>query len=140
LIVLDTNVLSELFRPAPSGNVVTWLQAQPANTLFITSVTEAELRYGVGLVPEGRRKVLLSEKVDLVLGEDFGGRILAFDSAAAKAFADIVVTRRRAGRPISQADGQIAAIARSQSADLATRNAADFEGCGVRIFNPWVSD
>jgi predicted nucleic acid-binding protein len=140
LIVLDTNGLSALFRPAPSGDVIAWLKAQPANALFITSVTEAELRHGVGLVPEGQRKMVLAARVDLVLIEDFDRRILPFDSAAAKAFADIFVTRRQAGRRISHADGQIAAIARSQGADLATRNVADFEGCGVRIFNPWLSD
>ncbi len=139
MILLDTNIVSELMRPAPSQAVMSWLAAQPAASLFISAVTEAELRYGVMLLPEGRKRAELVAAIEGMLAEDFAGRILPFDSAAALAFAGIAATRRQAGRPISQFDAQIAAIAHSRGAELATRNVADFEGCGVEIINPWES-
>ena len=137
MILLDTNIVSELMRPAPSHAVMSWLAAQPAASLFISAVTEAELRYGVMLLPEGRKRAELVSAIEAMLAEDFAGRILPFDSAAAMAFADISSSRRQAGRPISQFDAQIAAIARSRGAELATRNVADFEGSGVEVINPW---
>ena len=137
MILLDTNIVSELMRPAPSQAVMSWLAAQPAASLFISAVTEAELRYGVMLLPEGRKRAELVAAIEGMLAEDFTGRILPFDSAAALAFAGIAAGRRQAGRPISQFDAQIAAITRSRGAELATRNVADFEGCGVEIINPW---
>jgi predicted nucleic acid-binding protein len=137
MILLDTNIVSELMRPMPSQTVMSWLAAQPAASLFISSVTEAELRYGGLLMPEGRKRAELVATIEVMLAEDFAGRILPFDSAAAIAFASIAAGRRQAGRPISQFDAQIAAIARSRGAELATRNVADFEACGVEIINPW---
>ena len=137
MILLDTNIVSELMRPMPSQTVMSWLAAQPAASLFISAVTEAELRYGVLLLPEGRKRAELVAAIEGMLAEDFVGRILPFDSAAAVAFAAIAAGRRQAGRPISQFDAQIAAIAQSRGAELATRNVADFEGCGVEIINPW---
>lgn len=139
MILLDTNILSELMRPAPSPAVMSWLAAQPAASLFISAVTEAELRYGVLLLPEGRRRADLIAALEAMLTEDFVGRILPFDSAAALAFAAIAASRRQAGKPISQFDAQIAAIARSRGAVLATRNVADFAECGVEIINPWTA-
>ncbi len=139
MILLDTNIVSELMRPAPSPAVMSWLGAQPASSLFISAVTEAELRYGVMLLPEGRRRADLMTALEAMLAEDFAARILPFDSAAAAAFAVIAASRRQAGKPISQFDAQIAAIAQSRGAALATRNLADFAECGVEIINPWTA-
>jgi toxin FitB len=137
MILLDTNVLSELMRPAPSAAVESWIGRQPVASIFISAITEAELRYGVALLSEGRRQVQLLAKIEAMLAEDFAGRILPFDSPAASAYADIAVTRRRSGRPISQADAQIAAIASSRGASLATRNKDDFVDCGIDVVDPW---
>lgn len=139
MIILDTNVLSELMRPAPEVRVVDWVARQPAASLFTTTVTEAEIRYGLGLLPDSRRKAALEVAVAGMFDEDLGGRILPFDRAAADAYAALAVARRRAGRPISQFDAQIAAICRSRDAVLATRNATDFTGCNIEIRNPWTA-
>ena len=139
MILLDTNILSELMRPTPEAAVEQWLADQPAASVFISAITEAELRYGLALMPPGKRRSALAVEIENMLGEDFSGRILPFDSPAAVAFAEIPAERRHAGRPISQADAQIAAIARSRGAAPATRNVPDFEGCGVEIINPWSS-
>ena len=138
MILLDTNILSELMRPVPEKGVEQWLADQPDASVFISAITEAELRYGVALLPAGKRRSALTAVIEDMLGEDFTGRILPFDSAAAVAFAEIAATRRQAGRPIAQADAQIAAIARSRGAALATRNVPDFEGCGIELVNPWT--
>lgn len=137
MILLDTNVLSELMRPLPATEVERWLGEQPSASLFISAVTEAELRFGLALLPDGKRRTKLIEEVENMLAEDFAGCILAFDSAAAVACAEIASERRKAGRPISQADAQIAAIAQSRGANLATRNVSDFEDCGIQLINPW---
>ncbi len=137
MILLDTNILSELMRPAPDPAVERWLAVQPDASMFISAITEAELRYGAALLPSGKRRSALTAEIDGMLEEDFDGRILPFDRLAAQAFAEIAADRRQAGRPISQADAQIAAIARSRGASLATRNVPDFDGCGVEVINPW---
>jgi len=139
MILLDTNVVSELMRPAPSDTVENWISGHPTASLFITAITEAELRYGVALLTEGQRKRSLLVQVEAMLVEDFADRILPFDSSAASAYAQIAATRRQAGRPITQADAQIAAIAVARGATVATRNIADFEGCGVTLVNPWAA-
>jgi predicted nucleic acid-binding protein len=137
VIVLDTNVLSELMKPAPHGNVMRWMAAQPASSLYTTSITQSEILHGILLLPAGRRRKDFEAAAEAMFKEDFGGRILAFASDAALTYARIAVERRRAGRPISQADAQIAAIARSTGAALATRNTADFDNCGVNVVDPW---
>jgi predicted nucleic acid-binding protein len=138
MIILDTNVVSELLRPAPSSAVEAWLAAQDGATVFFTAIAEAELRLGVAILPAGRRRTSLAEAIDAMLEEDFRDRILPFDTAAAQAYATIAATRRAAGRPISQFDCQIAAIARIRQALLATRNTADYEDCGIEVINPWL--
>jgi predicted nucleic acid-binding protein len=137
VIVLDTNVLSETIRPVPDSGVMRWLEAEPPGSLFATAVTEAELLYGARLLPAGRRRQALEHALRQLFVEDFAGRMLSFDSAAADAFATIAAGRRRLGRPIATFDAQIAAIARAHGATVATRNVGDFEACGVRIVNPW---
>lgn len=137
MIVLDTNVVSELTRPAPSNAVVGWLRRQAAFDLFLTAVTEAELRYGVEILPAGRRRNAILAEVEGVIGEDFAGRILPFDSDAAGLYAVIAASRRASGNSISQSDAQIAAIARSRGAAVATRDVEGFTGCGIEVINPW---
>jgi predicted nucleic acid-binding protein len=137
MIVLDTNVVSELLRHAPAPAVEAWLAAQDGAEVYFTAVSEAELRHGVAILPAGRRRDALTEAVGCILTEDFRERILPFDSAAAKTYAVIAADRRAAGRPISQLDCQIAAIARTQGAAVATRNVRDFEGCGLDVIDPW---
>ena len=137
MIVLDTNVVSELLRPAPARQVESWLAARDGATIYFTAVGEAELRHGVAILPAGRRRSALAEAIEGMLEEDFLDRILPFDRAAARAYATIAAERRAAGRPISQFDCQIAAIARARDAAVATRNTVDFEGCGVELIDPW---
>ena len=105
--------------------------------MFITTITQAEVLYGVELLPAGKRRMRLSVAIDKLFAEDFKGRILSFDEDSARVFAKIVTGREAAGRPISQFDAMIAAIARSHSAAVATRNTHDFEHCGIRVINPW---
>ncbi len=138
MIILDTNVLSELLRPAPSPEVIAWLTRQPSPRLFTTAVTQAEILYGVELLPKSKRKSQFEAIAVAIFEQDFPARVLPFDMEAARVFPKIAVSRRAAGRPISQLDAQIAAIALSRRAAIATRNTADFEGCGVQIFNPWL--
>jgi toxin FitB len=139
MIVLDTNVLSEPWRPNPSPIVMDWMRSQPATALFTTAITVAELYYGLELLPHGKRRRSLAIEVDRVFAEDFAGRVLPFDSAAAREYAAIAAARRRAGRPTSPADAQIAAIARSRGAGVATRNIGDYADCGISVVNPWDS-
>jgi toxin FitB len=139
VIVLDTNVLSELMRAQPAASVMAWFTARPVASLFTTTITQAEILYGIGLVSLGRRRSRLEESARQMFGTDFADRILPFDSSAAEAYAAIAAARQRSGRPIAQFDAQIAAIARSRDADVATRNVADFEGCGLRVLDPWAS-
>lgn len=137
MIVLDTNVVSELMKAAPADEVVAWIGARPARSFYTTSITQAEILHGVRLLPPGHRREELEEAARAMFREDFDGRVLAFGTDAAPAYARIAVERREAGRPISQFDAQIAAIARCFGASLATRNVKDFEGCGIDVIDPW---
>lgn len=137
MIILDTNVISELLRPAPDQRVVDWLGACDGTQVYLTAITEAELRLGVAILPAGKRRDGLAEMIDQIIREDFAGRVLPFDSLAATAFAAIAANRRAMGRPIAHADCQIAAIAQTTTATVATRNTPDFADCGIRLINPW---
>jgi hypothetical protein len=137
MIVLDTNVLSETLRRRPADSVRRWLQTQPPTSLFTTTVCEAEILYGLALMPLGRRRTALERAFSAIFDEEFLDRILPFDRAAASAFAEIAATRRRMGRPIGEFDAQVAAIAQSRGAAVATRNVEDFAGCGISIIDPW---
>ena len=136
-IVLDTNVVSELLRPTPAKQVEAWLSVQDGAKVYFTTVGEAELLHGVAILPVGRRRTALSKAIEGILEEDFRARILPFDRAAARIYAVIAAERRAAGRPINQFDCQIAAIARANEAAIATRNTADFNGCGIVVIDPW---
>lgn len=137
-LLLDTNVLSEILRSVPDPKVLAWFSAQREDQLFVSAVTQAEMLLGARLLPEGRRRQRLEEALRGLFDTDFDARMLPFDRDAVGHYVDIVASRRRAGRPISQFDAQIAAIARCRGLSLATRNVRDFEGCGLRVADPWA--
>ncbi len=139
MIVLDTNVVSELMRPKPASTVLAWLQGQPGNDLYTTAITVAEIRYGIARLPSGRRRHALGQAAGEVFAA-FPDQVLSFDLAAADAYADVVATRDRLGVPIDGFDAQIAAICRTRAAVLATRNTKDFVDTGIRIIDPWQDD
>jgi toxin FitB len=130
-------VLSELMRPKPFHRVAAWVAKQPAIELFTTSITEAEIFYGIELLSKGKRREGLLAAAEAMFAEDFAGRIFGFESDAARVFSSIAAHRRQLGRPITHADAQIAAIARVRRAKLATRNVADFGDCGLDVVDPW---
>lgn len=136
MIVLDTNVLSEAMRPSPDGRVLGWMNDQAAETLFLSSVTVAELLFGVRSLPHGRRRGDLTRQLDGALAL-FAGRVLPFDEAAALLYADMAVHARSAGRPLPEADGFIAATAAAHGFGIATRNIRDFLDTGVDLIDPW---
>ena len=138
MIVLDSNVLSELMRATPDDRVLRWVEGQPAAALCTTAVSVAEIRFGIERLPAGRRRTALRNAADDVFGA-FAAQVLPFDADAAREYADVVVQRDRAGVPISGFDAQIAAICRSRGATLATRNTVDFTGTGVELVDPWQS-
>jgi len=138
MIVLDTNVISEAMSTAPHPNVARWLSAQVSTEMFTTSISLAEILYGIELLPAGKRRTRLIASAEIMFAKLFSGRILVFDESAARTFPRIAVDRRLRGRPITLLDAQIAAITRASRARLATRNVADFEYCGIRLVNPWV--
>jgi predicted nucleic acid-binding protein len=137
MIVLDTNVISEMMRPQPHPGVVAWVSAQPRNELYTTSINRAEILYGIAAMPEGRRRVEIAGLVESMFTEDFADRILPFDAEAAPFYARIVATRRQAGAPIDGFDALIAAVALRFDAQIATRDVGGFEGCGLAIIEPW---
>ena len=124
-------------RSVPSPEVMAWLDERPKHDLYVTAVTQAEILTGIAFLPGGRKRSELAEAAEYAFNNLFSGRVLTFDSAAARAYADITSARRSAGKPISQFDGQIAAIARSRSMTVATRNVSDYQGCGITVINPW---
>jgi predicted nucleic acid-binding protein len=137
MIVLDTNVVSEAMRPSAHLAVVEWLNRQVAETLFLTSVTLAELLFGINTMPAGRRKDALAKTLDSLLLELYGNRILSFDAEAARCYARLATKARAAGRGFPTPDGYIAAIASAKGYVVATRDKGPFEAAGVPTINPW---
>ena len=137
MIILDANVLSEMMRVERDRAFVRWILATDSAELFTTAIAQAEILFGLALLPEGRRRNLLMGAIEEMFAQNFAGRILPFDSASAEAYAAIAAQRRSLGHPIQPFDGQIAGIARSRDAVLATRNVKDFIECGLRLVNPW---
>ena len=137
MIVLDTNVVSEMMRPAPDPSVLNWLNTQIAEELWLNSVVVSELLFGIARLPAGARKRQLAETFAAMLEQDFAGRILPFDLEAAVIYAELAAGCEAKGRPVAMADGQIAAICLAQGAKLATRNLKHFEGVGLVLVNPW---
>jgi hypothetical protein len=137
MMVLDTNVVSELMRAQPASQVLDWVNAQPSDQLCLCSVVVAELLYGVGRMPDGVRKSAMLSAVQSMVFEDFAGRVLSFDLDAAVAFAQMMMQREKMGRTIATADAQIAAICAAHGARLATRNIRDFASLDLQLINPW---
>ena len=137
MIVLDTNVSSELMRSQPHPDVLAWVAAQPRALLYTTSVNRAEILFGIAALPEGRRRSILAESATAMFDEDLAGRVLPFDAAAASRYAQIATSRRLAGTPIEAFDALIAATAFVAGAAVATRDISGFENCGLTLINPW---
>ena len=137
MFILDTNVVSELMKPVVSAAVETWCASQSRDSLYITTITQAEILYGIAILPDGKQQQRLQNLAQAMFQEDFLNKILPFSQEAAQYFAIIASDRKGQGKPISQFDAQIAAICRSHQATLATRNTDDFTDCGIDIINPW---
>lgn len=137
MIILDTNVLSEMMRVHPNQNVLNWLDAQDSQNLYLTAITVAEILYGVARLSEGKNKQSLRNIAIAMFNEDFCGRIQVFDEKAADYYAELVAKREQQGSPISMADAQIAAICKNNCATLATRNVKDFMRLDLNLINPW---
>ncbi|MBK8454192.1 MAG: type II toxin-antitoxin system VapC family toxin [Thiofilum sp.] len=137
MILLDTNIISELMRPKPQPAVVQWLNNQDALDVYISVITIAEIEYGLKILPEGQKRWGLKQKFDWLIAQGFSERVLDFTAEAALHYADIMAYRRSLGLPMSVPDGQIAALARLKRFTLATRNVKDFEECGLMLVNPF---
>lgn len=140
MILLDTNVISELTKIAPSANVLRWLNGQVSSSVYISAVTVGEIEYGLRILPDGRRRRRLKERFERFVALAFAQRVLGYDEAAARLYGDIMGLCRESGRAMSVPDGQIAAIARSHRLSLATRNTKDFAACGVELINPFDAE
>jgi hypothetical protein len=137
VILLDTNVMSEVMRPAPESTVLEWLNDSDSAQLFLSTVTIAEICYGLSILPEGHRRRDIGARFEDFIGRGFRHRILTFDYQAAVTYGEIMGRRKERGRPMSVLDGQIAAIAKSRGLRIATRNTPDFVDCGLELINPW---
>jgi predicted nucleic acid-binding protein len=138
MVVLDTNVISELMRPDPSPAVTDWIASQPRKTLYTTTISQAEILYGIALLPKGRRRDKLAAAAEAVFDEDLAGRVLAFHTTASACYARIMASRRHSGSPLDAFDGLIAAIALATGAGVATRDVKGFEECGLTmLIDPW---
>ena len=137
MIVLNTNVISELWTVNPDPNVMAWVDAQAIETLYLSAVTVAELRYGLATMPEGKRRIIFQERLEQVVLPAFAGRVLAFDMGASNAYAELMARARAEGKAIGKADGYIAATAAAHGLIVATRDTAPFKAGGLEVINPW---
>lgn len=138
MILLDTNVISEPWKPVPNQAVVDWLDAQAIETLFLSAVTIAELRFGISALPSGKRQVILHDRLEGEVLPLFAGRILSFDLAASQSYAELMARARLSGKAIAKADGYIAATAAANGFGVATRDTSPFEAAGLSVINPWL--
>lgn len=138
MVVVDTNVVSEFMASQPAEPVVEWLNSQDAVHLFLTTISIAEIGFGLRAMPDGRRRRLLSDRFEQFVGTAFASRVLSFDEDAARAYGELRGHRRELGRPMSALDGQIAAIARTRGYAVATRNVRNFRDCGLELIDPFA--
>ncbi len=138
MIILDTNIISEVMKPAPDPMVLAWFNQQKTSSLYLTTITIAEIRYGIQALPLGKRSLLLTEGFNALLSAAFESRILIFDEAAANQYGEVMGIRKEIGRPLDSLDGQIIAIARANTSAVATRNTRDFDHCGLTLINPFL--
>ncbi|MDR2188389.1 MAG: type II toxin-antitoxin system VapC family toxin [Azonexus sp.] len=138
MILLDTNVISELWRPLPNPDVLAWVDAQLVETLYLSAITVAELRFGVAAMPAGKRRTLYQERLEKKILPVFTGRILSFDLDASRAYAGLMAQARAAGKGIGVADGYIAAIAAAHGLMVATHDTSPFVAAGLRVIDPWI--
>ncbi len=138
MILVDTNVVSEVMKVAPSETVVKWLNNQKSSSLYVSTVTIGEIEYGLRILPAGKRRLRLKERFDRFVSLAFAQRVLAYDESAARTYGEVMGFRKEIGRPMSVPDGQIAAIARSNGLTIATRNTSDFEDCGIELIDPFL--
>ena len=137
MIVVDTNVLSELWRVAPDPGVLSWVDAQAMETLYLSAITVAELRFGVASMPDGRRRSIYQDRLERAVLPAFTGRVLPFDLDASQTYATLMARARREGKAIGTADGYIAATAASRAMMVATRDVAPYQAAGLKVINPW---
>jgi predicted nucleic acid-binding protein len=139
MIIVDTNVISDLMRGEPHPAVLAWVAAQPRAQLHTTCITQAEILYGIAGLPAGRRRAALAAAASAMFDEDFAGRILPFEAEAVARYPEVVLARRQAGKPIEKFDALIAAIALAADAGMATRDTDGFADCGLTVVNPWTA-
>jgi predicted nucleic acid-binding protein len=137
MILIDTNVISELWKVEPNPNVLAWIDAQIVETLYLSAITVAELRFGLATMPEGKRRTIYQERLENTVLPTFADRVLPFDLEASQAYADLMSRARVGGKAIGKADGYIAAIAIASGLMVATRDISPFEAAGLKIVNPW---
>ncbi len=137
MILIDTNVISELWKPGPDSNVLAWIDAQTIETLYLSAITVAELRYGLATMPEGKRRTIYQERLANEVLPAFAGRVLPFDLDTSQAYADLMARARAGGKAIGKADGYIAATAAAHGLMVATRDTSPFEAAELNTINPW---
>ncbi|MBY5394054.1 type II toxin-antitoxin system VapC family toxin [Rhizobium leguminosarum] len=139
MILIDTNVISEPWKPTPDNQVLAWIDAQAVETLFVSAITVAELRFGIAAMPSGRRKTVLYDRLEQEVLTLFSGRVLSFDMAASQSYSELMAGARAAGRAIGKADAYIAATAAANGLIVATRDTSPFEAAGLKVINPWYA-
>lgn len=138
MILIDTNIISEMMKSSPSAKVIGWMSSQDAAQLYVASITIAEIAYGLYILPDGKRRHTLEDAFEKTIQNGFKGRVLAFDESVVHLYGNIMGRRKELGRPMDVPDGQIAAIARAYQCQLATRNIKDFQDCDLELINPFI--